>query len=145
MKAVGKIALVAVVAAMVVPALVVPALAAEFHSFGRAGGVVGAERVEQIASYVSPQDLREFDAGYGRAGGAAAAPRPGLLRPTERSTWRWSGLVAPAHRFPSAAKVTFRDGLASAAPLLGPPNELDGAKARSDARRPRFRRRSGST
>lgn len=67
MKAVGKIALVAVAAAMVVPA-----------SFGRAGGVVGAERVEQIASYVSPQDLREFDAGYGRAGGPAAAapPRP---------------------------------------------------------------------
>jgi hypothetical protein len=73
MKAVGKIARVAVVAAMVVPALVVPGLAAELHSFGRAGGVVGAERVERIASYVSPQDLREFDAGYGRAGGAAAS------------------------------------------------------------------------
>ena len=67
MKAVGKIALVAVAAA-----LVVPALAGEVHSYGRAGGAVGAERVEQVASYVSPQDLREFDAGYGRAGGSAA-------------------------------------------------------------------------
>jgi hypothetical protein len=67
MKAVGRILLAAVAAA-----LVVPALAGEFHTYGRAGGAVGAERVEQIASYVSPQDLREFDSGYGRAGGSAA-------------------------------------------------------------------------
>jgi hypothetical protein len=67
MKALGKLSLVAVAAA-----LVVPALAGEVHLYGRAGGAVGAERVEQVASYVSPQDLREFDAGFGRAGGPVA-------------------------------------------------------------------------
>jgi hypothetical protein len=63
MKAAGKMILVAVAAA-----LVVPALAAEVQSYERAGG----DRVEQIASYVNPQDLREFDSGYGRAGGPVA-------------------------------------------------------------------------
>lgn len=67
MRAVGKVSLVVVAAAMVIPAL-----AGEIHSFGRAGGAAGADKVEQVASYVSPQDLKEFDAGYGRAGGAAA-------------------------------------------------------------------------
>lgn len=67
MKAVERIALAAVAAA-----LVVPALAAGVPSYGRAGGAVGAGRVEQVASYVSPRDLREFDTGYGRAGGAVA-------------------------------------------------------------------------
>ncbi len=68
MKAVRRIVLAAVTAA-----LVVPALAGEIRWYGRAGGAVGAERVEQVASYVSPEDLRDFDAGYGRAGGASAA------------------------------------------------------------------------
>jgi hypothetical protein len=67
MKAAGKMVLAAVAAA-----LVVPALAAEVQSYGRAAGAVGTDRVEQIASYVNPQDLREFDSGYGRAGGPVA-------------------------------------------------------------------------
>lgn len=92
MKAVGKIALVAVAAAVVVPGL-----AAEFHSFGRAGGVVGVERVERIASNVSPQDLREFDAGYGRAGGpaASAAGRPATPDRKVDVAVVWFGRGAP--------------------------------------------------
>jgi hypothetical protein len=66
MKALGKITLVAVAAAMIAPAL------AGVHPYGRAGGAVDAQRVEQTASYVSPRDLREFDAGDGRAGGPVA-------------------------------------------------------------------------
>ena len=67
MTAVGRIMLAAVAVAAVVPAL-----AGEIYWYGRAGGAVSAERAEQVASYVSPQDLREFDAGYGRAGDSAA-------------------------------------------------------------------------
>ncbi len=66
MKLIAKIVLAAAAA------VVVPALAGEVQSYGRAGGAVGAERVQHVASYVSPRDLREFDAGYGRAGGAVA-------------------------------------------------------------------------
>ena len=62
MKSTARIALAAAAA------LMVPALAGMVQAYARADGAAGAGRVEQVASYVSPQDLREFDAGYGRTG-----------------------------------------------------------------------------
>ncbi len=77
MKAFGMLALAAAAAA-----LVIPAMAGEITSYGRAGGAVGAERIEQVASYVSPRDLSEFDAGHGRAGGPVAAAQVRTVKPT---------------------------------------------------------------
>jgi len=76
MKAFGKFALAAAAAA-----IVVPAMAGEVSYYRRAGGAVGAERIGQLASYVSPRDLREFDAGYGRAGGPVAAAQVRTAKP----------------------------------------------------------------
>ena len=60
-----------------VAALIVPALLGAVPVYGRAGGVVGAASIERIASYVSPQDLKDFDSGSSRAGGALGkAPAP---------------------------------------------------------------------
>jgi hypothetical protein len=78
MKLIAKIVLAAAAAA------VVPALAGEVQAYGRAGGAVGAQRVEQVARYVSPQDLREFDAGYGRAGGPVAHAPARAGKPAEK-------------------------------------------------------------
>jgi len=88
MKAAGRMVLAAVAAA-----LVVPALALEVQSYGRAGGAVGGDRVEKIASYVNPQDLREFDSGYGRAGGpvAKASVRTGASDRKVATAVAWFG------------------------------------------------------
>src|SRR5262245_1026198 len=87
MRTTARIALAAAVAAMVVPAL-----AADVQSYGRAGGPVGAQRVEQLARYVSPKDLREFDAGYGRAGGPVATMRkPAPAPKTDVAAVSWFG------------------------------------------------------
>ena len=72
MKNIGKLTLAAVAAALIVPALL-----GALPVYGRAGGLVGAARIEHLASYVSPQDLKEFDSGSSRAGGALGkAPAP---------------------------------------------------------------------
>ena len=73
MKNIGKLALAAVAAALFVPALL-----GGIPVYGRAGGLVGAERVERIASYVSPQDLKEFDSRVTAAPAvrSASAPAP---------------------------------------------------------------------
>ena len=66
-------------------------MAGEIHFYGRAAARSGAERIARIASYVSPQDFREFDSGYDRAGGAAAsAAAPAELK----WTGRWSPCLA---------------------------------------------------
>jgi hypothetical protein len=79
------------IALAVTAASLVPTVLASEVGYGRAGGVVGAQRIEQIASYVSPRDLREFDTGDGRAG-AAAALGPARATPPARkvevaATW----------------------------------------------------------
>jgi hypothetical protein len=79
MKALGTFTLAAAAAA-----IVIPAMAAEVTSYGRAGGAVGAQRIEQLASYVSPRDLREFDAGYGRAGGPVASAQARTAKPAAK-------------------------------------------------------------
>lgn len=70
--------------AAAVAAFVIPAMAAEVTSYGGAGGAVGAERIGQLASYISPRDLREFDAGYGRAGGPVATAQTRTAQPASK-------------------------------------------------------------
>ena len=68
MKKFGKFTL----AAMAV-ALVAPALAGAMPVAGVPGY---AARAERVASYVSPQDLKDFDSGNSRAGGVVGAAPP---------------------------------------------------------------------
>jgi hypothetical protein len=77
MKAFANIALAAVAAVVLVPAH-----AAEVNFYGRAGGTVGAERIQQIARTASPTRAAEFDPGYGRAGGAVVTAQAKEVKST---------------------------------------------------------------
>jgi hypothetical protein len=89
MKPVGKIAL-----AIFVVALVGAVLGGEMPLHDRADRAAAAGRTEQIASQVSPRDLREFDSGDGRAGGPVASAPVRAAEPAGRvaagSAWRAS-------------------------------------------------------
>ena len=65
MKNVQKLMLVAIVGA-----LAGPALAGAVPQSDHARAVAGVLQSERVASYVDPRNLKEYDSGYGRAGGA---------------------------------------------------------------------------
>ena len=79
MKNVEKLGLVAIAAA-----LLAPVLAGAVPEYGRTGRAVGAAGIERIASYVSPQDLKEFDSGNGRAGSAVGKAPEQTQKPARK-------------------------------------------------------------
>jgi hypothetical protein len=87
MNAFSKIAFAAVAAAIVVPASAEPTI------YGRAGGPVGAERIQQVAQADGPAPTAEFDAGYGRGGGAVvtAQAKPVKSATSVEVTAHWFG------------------------------------------------------
>ena len=78
--------------AAVAAAIVAPAAAGELTFHGRAGGTVGAERIQQVAQTAGPAPTAQFDAGYGRAGGPVTAQaRPVKEASKVQAATQWFG------------------------------------------------------